>query len=77
MHNGYPQGYRVDTLNRALRIHDHMVEEDTKGIRPLYRPKDWNVVARRKEKEKTKYEWSTRGGHVAPIFVTPTQTVNR
>ena len=26
MQRGYPQGYRVDTLNRALRIHDHMVE---------------------------------------------------
>ena len=72
MQHGYPQRYRVDTLNRALRIHDYMVEEDRKGERPLYRPKDWNVVSRRKEKEKKKYEWSTRGGYIAPIFVPPT-----
>ena len=72
MQHGYPQRYRVDTLNRALRIHDYMVEEDRKGARPLYRPKDWNVISRRKEKEKKKYEWSTRGGYIAPIFVPPT-----
>ena len=59
-------------MTRALRIYDHMVEEDKKGARPLYRPKDWNITARRKEKEKKKYEWSTKGGHIAPIFVPPT-----
>ena len=48
MHCGYPEKYRVDTLNRALRIFDKMKEEDNNGTRPLYRPKDWNVVARRK-----------------------------
>ena len=73
MHCGYPEKYRVDTLNRALRIFDKMKEDDNNGTRPLYRPKDWNVVARRKEKEKNKYEWSTRGGHIAPIFVQPTR----
>ena len=72
MHSGYPEKYRVDTLTRAFRIYDKMVEEDNSGTRPLYRPKDWNVVTRRKEKEKKKFEWSTRGGHIAPIFVPPT-----
>ena len=72
MQHGYPQQYRVDTLIRALRIYDHMVEEERKGIRPLFRPKDWNIPARRKEKEKKKYNWSTKGGHIAPIFVPPT-----
>ena len=72
MQHGYPQQYRVDTLTRALRIYDHMVEEEKKGIRPLFRPKDWNIPARRKEKEKKKYKWSTKGGHIAPIFVPPT-----
>ena len=72
MHSGYPEKYRVDTLTRAFRIYDKMVEEDNSGTRPLYRPKDWNVVTRRKEKEKIKFEWSTRGGHIAPIFVPPT-----
>ena len=42
------------------------------GTRHLYRPKTWNVVARRIEKEKKQHDWSTRGGYVAPIFVPPT-----
>ena len=71
-YNGYPEKYRVDTLLRALRIHDKMVEDDEAGLRPLYRPKDWNVVARRKQKEMKKYDWSNKGGHIAPIFVPPT-----
>ena len=70
--SGYPEKYRVDTLSRALRIYDKMLEEDHDGTRPIYRPTDWNVVARRKEKDKTKYEWSTRGGYAAPIFIPPT-----
>ena len=72
MKSGYPEKYRKDTLRRSLRIYDKMVEDDISGARPLYRPKDWNIVARRKAKQKKKYEWSTRGGHVAPIFVPPT-----
>ena len=61
MRHGYPKQYSVDTLRRALRIHDHMIEQDRKGVRPVYRPKEWNIVTRRKEKEKKKYEWSTQG----------------
>ena len=72
MHHGYPEKYRVDTLIRAFRIYDKMVEEEKTGKRPLYRPKDWNIVTRRKEKEKKRHEWSTRGGFIAPIFVPPT-----
>ena len=63
--------YRVDTLTRALRIHDKMLSEDSEGTRPLYRPKEWNIVARRKEIENKKYSWSTRGGFIAPIFDPP------
>ena len=72
MEAGYPEKYRRDTLNRALRIYDKMVGDDRDGIRPLYRPKEWNVVARDLEKRKKKNDWSTRGGHIAQIFVPPT-----
>ena len=71
MKSGYKQKYRIDTLTTALRIFDKMKKEEIDGTRPLYRPKEWNIVARRKEKERKKYEWSTKGGHVAPIFVPP------
>ena len=70
--SGYPDKYRMDTLIRALGIFDKMVEDDTKGLRPIYRLKDWNIVAWKKQKERKKYDWSTKGGHIAPIFVPPT-----
>ena len=44
----------MDTLFRALRIYDDMVRKDSENVRPLYRPRDWNVVARHKEKENKK-----------------------
>ena len=70
--SGYPEKYRVDTLVRALRIYDKMISDDMNGQRPIYRPKDWQIVTRKKEKDRKKYDWSTRGGHVAPIFVPST-----
>ena len=72
MEAGYPVRYRRDTLERCLRIYDRMLEEDADGIRPLYRPKDYEVVARRREKEGKINNWSNRGGYIAPIFVPPT-----
>ena len=76
MRAGYPEKYRIDTLTRALRIYDDMIQKDLEGTRPLYRPKDWNRAERQKAKQKKKYEWSTRGGFIAPIFVPPPPTVN-
>ena len=72
MRSGYPEKYRHDTLTRAVRIYDHMVQQDLDETRPLYRPKEWNRVARYKEKTKKKHNWSNRGGYIAPIFVPPT-----
>ena len=49
-----------------------MKEDDCQGVRPIFRPKNWQAVERRKEKEKKKNTWSTKGGYIAPIFVPST-----
>ena len=72
MQADYPEKYRKDTLCRSLRIYDKMVHDNNNGVRPIYRPKNWNHVQRRQDRDKKKSNWSTRGGHVAPIFVPPT-----
>jgi hypothetical protein len=72
MEAGYPERYSRDTLKRCLRIYDSMVEDDASGIRPLYRPKDHDVISRRREKQRKLKNWSNRGGYIAPIFVPPT-----
>ena len=70
VHCGYPEKYRIDTLTRALRIYDKMENDDKDGTRPLYRPKEWNIEARKK------YYWSTRGNILPPLLFPPPQTVN-
>ena len=72
MQAGYPQKYRGDTLQRSLRIFDKMVQDDLSGTRPLYRPKEYERIPRKINKQKKKENWSNRGGYVAPIFVPPT-----
>ena len=59
-------------MKHALGIYNKMKEEDSKGIRPLFRPKGWMADERRKKKKSKKQNWSTTGGYVAPIFVPPT-----
>ena len=72
MQAGYSVGQRKSILEHALRINDKMRVEDQNGTRPLYRPKDWQVEERIKNKKRKRQNWSTRGGYIAPIFVPPT-----
>ena len=70
---GYPEKYRKEILQHGLGIYEKMRRDDESGTRPIYRPRDWQAGERRRtKKKKKKHDWSTRGGHVAPIFVPPT-----
>ena len=69
---GYNEGCRKSVLGHALRIFDRMKQEDQDGIRPLYRPPDWQAEERRIDKRSKKHSWSTKGGFTAPIFVPAT-----
>ena len=69
---GYSEVNRKQILKHALGIYTKMKERDLSGIRPLYRPKDWQLDERSQQKKKKKHTWSTKGGYVAPIFVPPT-----
>ena len=53
------------TTSRACRWVGPLKE----GVLPRYRPKDWQIEARKKQKKEKRYEWSTKGGYIAPIFV--------
>ena len=69
---GYPEKYRKEILQHGLGIYEKMRRDDESGTRPIYRPRDWQAGERRRTKERKRNDWSTRGGHVAPIFVPPT-----
>ena len=59
MQAGYPERYRKDVLQHALNIYDKMVKDDREGSRPLYRPKDWQVEQRMKDKKNKKHSCSS------------------
>ena len=69
---GYSEGYRKNVLAHAMRIYDKMRQEEQEGIRPLYRPKDWEAERRSIDKRKKKHNWATKGGFTAPIMVPST-----
>ena len=72
MSAGYNQKFRKETLQKALRIYDQMLEDDFNGVKPIFRAKDWQPAERRRRKEQKKNNWANKGGHIAPIFVPPT-----
>ena len=49
-----------------------MKKEEEEGVRPLYRPRDWQNEQRRIDKQNKNHNWSAKGGHTAPIFVPST-----
>ena len=69
---GYDEKYRKRVLLAAISIYDKKVEDDKRGIRPLFRPKSWQKEERKKEKTYKKKEWATKKGHIAPIFIPAT-----
>ena len=69
---GYGERYRENIVRKAIMIYKKKVDDDEKGLRPIFRPKFWKKEERKKEKEKKKREWGTRKGHIAPIFVPTT-----
>ena len=48
--SGYSKKWRVQILDSALKAIDKMVEQDQKGIKPLYRNRSWNLENRELEK---------------------------
>ena len=68
MKAGYDENFRKMILSWALSIYDKMQKDDLEGVRP----REWQLEERRKNKIRKKHNWSTKGGHIAPIFVQPT-----
>ena len=48
--SGCSRKWRVQILDSTLKTFDKMVEQDQKGIKPLYRNRSWNLENRELEK---------------------------
>ena len=55
--SGYNRKFRLEVINSAITAFECMVEEDKKGIKPLFRDKDWKSEERRYKKQNSNRNW--------------------
>ena len=55
--SGYNYKFRTEISDSILKAHQKIVEDDLKGIKPMYRSADWNKEARQMAKSKKKFNW--------------------
>lgn len=69
--SGYNEHYRHNIIISALAGWNRQKENDRRGIKPMYRDKNWNKIERIKSKEKKAAHWFRKGGETDydfPIF---------
>ena len=44
--SGYSQKFRVEILDSALKAYKKMTEDDIKGVKPMYKSREWNAEER-------------------------------
>jgi hypothetical protein len=69
---GYSEDYRYSVLCQALKVYRKMRDDHCQGVRPMYRPREWEMEERREVKRKKRSSWFQKGGFIAPIMVPPT-----
>ena len=57
MVSGYPKEYRKKAIQSAVVGYEKMVEKCHRGIKPLYRPREWQEAERRVKKKISKTAW--------------------
>ena len=74
--SGYNQKFRTEVLDSSIKAFQRMVEEDKSGIKPLFRPREWNFEERQKSKNEKKRNWwnneNAQIQYTSVLFVTPT-----
>ena len=69
--SGYDEKERLIIIKSAQNGYRKQVKADREGVKPLYRPREWNRDARDLHK-KNKKEWYKRGGYEYIAFVPAT-----
>ena len=62
--SGYSVKYRAEILDSSLKAFEQIVEDDIKGIKPLYRARDWNEEERKNSKTNKKLNWYKTGKEI-------------
>ena len=67
----YPEEFRSGVIESAFECYENQVEASRKGDKPLYRPRAWQTVTRRKKKLLAKIEWFRPADTVLRVPYTP------
>ena len=75
--SGYSKKYRIEILDSALKAFKKMIDDDSNGVKPLFRNRNWNKENRQLEKKNKKRNWYKIGTHSkikykSILFVPPT-----
>ena len=71
-YSGYDKMFRYHVVNGAMKAYERLREMERLGVRPVHRPKSWEVERRRKEKVEKKKGWYKEGGFDSVLFVSMT-----
>ena len=69
--SGYDEVYRGEIIRDAVVGYERQVEASDKGEKPLYRPREWKIVERQREKQIKKSAWFRTSDSVAFLPATP------
>ena len=68
-YSGYSKKFRHEVLLSAVEAYNKINDNDKRGIRPMYRPREWKREEREEEKKRKQREWYTKGGYDSVIFI--------
>jgi len=70
--SGYNKKFRYEIVNSAMKAYNKIVEEDCKGLKPMYRPRNFQESERKEGKKRKKKSWYEKGGYKSVIFIPST-----
>ena len=53
-HSNYSADFRKEILKSGFRGYNKILDNDKKGIKPMYRPKEWRRASRRMDNQTKK-----------------------
>ena len=75
--SGYNEKFRKEILDSAWKAFEKMLDDDAKGIKPLFRHREWKRKEREESKRNSKFNWyrNTKNSEIvykSVLFVPPT-----
>ena len=71
-YSGYDQKFRTEVVRSVMKAYNRLIELDTSGEQPLYRPREWKRLERAQERREKPEKWYRKGSFDMVIFMPAT-----